>query len=210
MNTSKQLILAAALVLLAGLCAGATAQQLKTETKTQAPVSPGDTVTLKLNAIEVAEGARAFDYNITPTDLRPEPLLREVLFGYSFLGRTSGGLPGSLSLSMNCTPATFTPGGTNEMAGGTWSLPVYNNRGVLDAYYRVGVFDSYVGALYGNITGGTINWDKTGTVGVFDMTFVMTGGTKAFAGLSGKGTLQGTLFESEKGTTIEGVMTIYF
>jgi hypothetical protein len=210
MNASKQLILAAALVLLAGLCAGATAQQLKTETKTQALVSPGDTISMRLSAIEVAEGARAFDYNITPAALRPEPLMREVLFGYSFLGRTSGELPGSLNLSMNCTPATFTPEGTNEMAGGTWTLPVYNNRGLLGAYYRVGVIDSYVGALYGNVTGGTIKWDKTGTVGVLDMTFEVTGGTKAFAELSGKGTIQGTMFESEKGTTFEGVMTIYF
>ena len=209
MNARKQLILAAALVLLAGLCAGATAQQLKTEPETRAPFSPGDTLTLKLSAIEVAEGARGFDSNVTPAALPPEQLIREVLFGYSFLARTSGELPGSLSLSMNCTPATFTPGGTNEMAGGTWALPVYNNRGMLDADYR-GVFDSYVGALYGNITSGKINWDKTGTVGVFDMSFEVTGGTKDFAGLNGKGTIQGTVFEGEKGTTLEGVMTFYF
>ncbi len=195
-------MLATALVLLTGLCAGATAQQLKTETNPPTPNFIGNTITLKLSAIEVAEGARGFDYNVTATALRPEPLFREILFGYSFLGRTSGDLPGSLSLSMNCTPAAFTPGGTNEMAGGMWTLPVYSNHD--------GSLDSYDGALYGSVAGGTIKWDKTGTVGEFDMSLQITGGTKDFAGLSGKATIQGTVYESEKGTTLSGVMTFYF
>src|SRR2546423_1072398 len=114
MNASKQLMLAVSLVLLAGLCTGAAAQR-KPVQKSLAPSLATTEVNLKLNAVEIADGTVGFDFGQILTGDPPLPLGREVLFGYSFMGRAGGELPGSFTLSVNCTPALFEPNGTNKM-----------------------------------------------------------------------------------------------
>ena len=203
MLTTRRLVLSITIALLAGLGAGAGAQERKPIDKSLAPALASRVVTLKLNAVEVAEGVTGMDFfNQAGKGLTPEPLWREVLFGYGFLGKTSGELPGSFVVSMNCAPAVFTPGGSNEMVGGMWTLPVYMDG------IRIG--PAYMGALYGTVTGGKVSWDKLGTVGTTVMSLNVAGGTKYLAEVTGQATFEGTWIESDKGTTLEGELIIAF
>jgi hypothetical protein len=209
MNTIKCLLLTTALALVAGLCTGAEAQTLKNKWNSAVPaLTTPEPISLKLNAIEVAAGNAGTDNTIRPINTPEQAIVlpidppRQVLFGYSFLGRTAGTLPGSFNLSMNCTPVTFEPDSSNEIVGGSWSLPVYSEK------LRLG--SSYIGALYGHITGGKMAWNKTGTVSTVDLTFVIDGGTQQLFDLAGAGSFQGTLTENEKGSRLVGELTITF
>jgi len=179
MKTSKHLLFAAAFVLLAGLCFGAMAQGKMDPQGSALRLPPEPILIVKVNAIEVADGVIGLD-NQTK---------KETAFGYSFLGRTTGSLPGSLTLSMNCTPATPIPGVTTELTGGAWTLPVY----------MTGIKGTgYAGSLYGTIANGKMNWDKTGTNA--DIYFVLNvdGGTQSWDGVQGYATFVGTLLVDEK------------
>ena len=181
MKTSKHLLFAAAFVLLAGLCFGAMAQG-KMDPQGSALRLPPEPILpiVKVNAIEITDGTIGLD-NQTK---------KETAFGHSFLGRTTGSLPGSLTLSMNCTPATPIPGVTTELTGGAWTLPVYMT-GIKGG-------TGYAGSLYGTIANGKMNWDKTGTNA--DIYFVLNvdGGTQSWDGVQGYATFVGTLFVDEK------------
>ena len=190
MNT-KRFLITAAFILVVGLVASATAQ-----TSEQVGISPPQpidtTVTMELNSVEVTDGIIALD-----------PKRGDSMFGYGFLGRTSGDLPGSFMFSMNCFPSFFEPGGTNEITGGMWTLPVYTRP------YK-GLDTTYMGSLFGTVVNGSMDWDKTGTALVF-FTFNVDGGTENWAGVKGYGTFKGTLIENEKtGTTLSGWVTITY
>jgi hypothetical protein len=186
MNTSKRIMIAAAFVLLAGLCASAAAQV------EIGPIPMDTTVTMKLNAVEVSDGVVGLD-----------PKFGETMFGYSFLGQTTEGLPGSFMFSMNCAPAVFTPGESNAISGGAWTLPVYMRP------FR-SLSNVYVGSLYGGIVDGTMGWAKDGTADIY-MTFNVAGGTDTFGGATGKGTFQGTIKVDENGEkTVSGELTITY
>jgi len=179
MKTSKHLLFAAAFVLLAGLCFGAMAQGKMDPQGSALRLPPEPILIVKVNAIEVADGVIGLD---TQTK-------KETAFGYSFLGRTTGSLPGSLTLSMNCTPATPIPGVTTELTGGAWTLPVY----------MTGIKGTgYAGSLYGTIAKGTMNWDKTGTGANVYMVLNVDGGTQSWDGVQGYATFVGTLLVDEK------------
>jgi hypothetical protein len=186
MKTSKHLLLAVAFVLLAGLGAGVMAQA-ELDSNLWQPPRPIVPI-VEVTAIEVTDGTTGLD---TRTGM-------ETAFGYIFLGRTSGAMPGSFTLSMNCTPAIPMPGETSELTGGAWTLPVYMN--VLKGT------TGYAGALYGTIDKGTMNWDRAGTTANVYMVLKVDGGTQSWDNVSGYATFVGTLFVDEvtHKTTLSG------
>jgi hypothetical protein len=176
MKTSKYFLLAATLVLLAGLSFSAMAQSKRSVFRLPPePLPPGVSVI----AIEVTDGISGFD---NKTKL-------ETVFGYSFLGRTTGSMPGSFTISMNCTPATPIPGESSDLTGGSWTLPVYMTK--LDG-------GGYAGSLYGTIAKGTMNWDKTGTNANIYIVLNVNGGTQTWDGVVGYATFTGLMFVDEK------------
>ena len=183
----------AVIFLLSGLVIGATAQ-LADDSQIQ-PFAPSvQTVELKLHGIEFNDGVVGFDKETG----------RDSMFGYGFHGQTYGALPGVLTLSMNCTPATFNPGESNEMTGGTWTLPVYS----MPPLYKNPV---YLGSFYGHIVSGKLSWEKISAKMYF--TFAIDGGTVKFTGATGDGFFEGDLTEPVKGqeeATIEGVFTLRY
>lgn len=182
MKTSKLVIVAAAFALMAILSTGAMAQKGSAGRLPPEPIFP----VVKVNAIEVTDGNLGMDYQNKS----------ETMFGYSFLGRTTGALPGSFTLSMNCTPAFATPGGVTQLTGGSWTLPVYltDIKG-----------SGYAGALFGTIAKGSMSWDKTGTSATVYIVLNVDGGTQAWDGVRGYATFAGILFVDEK--TEETVLT---
>jgi hypothetical protein len=182
MNTSKRFLVAATFVMLTGLCAGAMAQS-----RTSAFLLPPEPYSdvIKVNAIRISEGTTGYDGQTK----------EESKFGYSFLGRTSGSLPGSFTLFLNYAPATLVPGDSSALTGGAWALPVYT------AYTRLGG-DGYAGSLYGSIASGKMSWDKAGTSAAVYIILNVDGGTKSWDGVKGSATFVGTLSIDDKGTTI--------
>jgi hypothetical protein len=180
MNTRKYFLLAASFILLAGLMTAAIGQRKSATGPTLSPPEPVLTI-VKVNAIEIADGVVAVDKNNSV----------ETMFGYSFLGKTSGGFPGSIMLSMNCAPAEFVPGGSNELTGGAWSLPVYMPTTMRGS-------SNYAGSLYGTIGKGKMDWDKTGTIANLYFVLTIEGGTLTWNGMQGYATFTGTLVEDEK------------
>lgn len=191
MNTSKHLLLVAAFVLLASL--GSAMAQGKMDRKGAAimppePIQP----TVHVNAIEVTDGNIGYDIE-----------KRETMFGYSFLGRTSGSFPGSFTLSMNCTPAIPIPSDSTQLTGGAWTLPVYK------ASFNGA---SYAGSLYGSIVNGKMNWDKTGTSADVYFDLNIEGGTQSWERVQGSATFVGFLSFDEKTqkTTLTGDLVFRF
>lgn len=191
MNTSKHFLLAATFVMLTGLYAGAVAQS-KTSAF-QLPPEPYSDV-IKVNAIRISEGTTGYDGQTH----------QESKFGYSFLGRTSGSLPGSFTLFMNYAPAIPlprdsgaipTPGDSSTLTGGAWALPVYG------AFTKLGG-DGYAGSVYGSVAGGKMSWDKAGTSAEVYIILNVDGGTKSWDRVKGLATFVGTLSTDEKGATI--------
>jgi hypothetical protein len=182
MKTRKHFLMAATLVLLAGL-SGVMAQG-KLDATAQGiglPIMPS----VSVNAIEVSDG-------IVGLDSRTK---EETAFGYSFLGRTTGSFPGSFTLSMNCTPATPIAGEPTQMTGGSWTLPVYTSEAK----------GGYAGSLYGTVVKGTMNWDKTATNATVYFVLNVDGGTQSWGGVSGYAIFSGTLLVDEK--TAETTLT---
>jgi hypothetical protein len=176
MKTSKHILLIAVFVLLSGLGAGVMAQG-KASAALRLPPEPIVPVTT-VNAIEVTDGTVGFSQTKD-----------ETMFGYSFLGRTTGAFPGSFTLSMNCVPAVPMPSEKSELTGGSWTLPVYT-MAIKDP--------GYAGSLYGNIDKGTMIWDKTAAKATMYMVLNVSGGTQAWEGVSGYATFTGTLFVDEQ------------
>lgn len=186
MKTSKLFRMAAVLVLLAGLSASAMAQS-KTRSSFRLPPEPVGSATTVI-AIEATDGTLGYDSQTK----------EEVMFGYSFLGQTTGAFPGSFTISMNCTPPPNVSGDSitigivpppSEIKGGSWTLPVY-----MTSLKTTG----YAGSLYGSIATGTMNWDKTGTTAIVYAALNVSGGTQSWEGTKGYATFTGTLFVDEK------------
>jgi hypothetical protein len=184
-NTSKYILIVTTLILLGSLYTSAAAQTIGP------PVAGETTVNLKLSAVESSDGILGFD-----------PKVGETMFGYGFLGQTTGDFPGSFTFSMNCAPAFFVAGQTNSITGGSWSLPVYMQP-------PKGFNVVYVGSLYGQIVEGKMAWEKESTL--VSLAFNVEGGTQTWAGVKGHGSFQGSLVKDEKGaTTLNGELTITY
>lgn len=181
MRMSKLFLFAAAFVLLAGLSLGIMAQKTMDPTDSAFRFPPPEPITpsVRVTAIEITDGTIGSD-NQTKN---------ETIFGYSFLGQTTGSFPGSFTLSMNCTPAVPVPGDTSELTGGAWTLPVYWTE------IRGG---GYAGSLYGTVVKGTMSWDKTGTNANVYFVLKVDGGTQSWDGTGGFATFVGTIFVDEK------------
>lgn len=194
MRTSKLFLMAATIVLLAGLYGGAMAQGRKAQAGPIAQLSPPEPIgsVVKVNAIEITDGTLGLE----------NQTLKETAFGYAFFGRTSGAFPGSFTLSMNCAPATKNPGAGNEVTGGSWTLPVYMPE----------VRTGYAGSLYGTIAKGSMNWDENGLSANVYIVLNVDGGTQVWNGARGYATFVGTLIVDEKTdrTTLSGDMIFTF
>ena len=177
MKTSKYFLLVAALVLLVGLVSTAMAQG-KMDSKGSADRLPIQPI-VSVSAIEVTDGMVGVDSTTG----------KETAFGYSFMGQTTGYLPGTFTLSMNCAPALPIPGSTSEVSGGSWTLPVYMTS------IKGGT--SYVGSLYGTIAKGTMSWDNTGRSATVYMVFDVKG-TQTWEGVGGYASFAGNLYVDEK------------
>ena len=186
MKTSRHYLFAATFVLLAGLGVSAMAQS-KMAQKGSTLISPPEPIlsTVHVNAIEVTDGTVGYDKDTK----------QETAYGYSFLGRTTGSFPGSFTLAMNCTPAVAEPGGSTEMTGGVWTLPVY-----VTGLKGTG----YAGSLFGSVAKGEMSWDKTATQAVVYFVLNIDGGTQAWDGARGYAIFSGTLSVGEKNTTLTG------
>ena len=180
MKTSKYFLLVAAFVLLVSLVATAMGQG-KMDPKGSAFRLPPEPIQpiVSVSAIEITDGTLGMD-STTKT---------ETAFGYSFFGQTTGSLPGSFTLSMNCAPALPIPGGTSELTGGSWTLPVYMTS------IKGGT--SYAGSLYGTIAKGTMTWDKTGTNATVYIVLDVSG-TQTWEDVGGYASFAGNLYVDEK------------
>jgi hypothetical protein len=150
MKRTTHIALAIALTFLAGLFCGAQAQTKPTT----------------LQGIEVSSGLEGGERGVT--------------YGVSFLGKTTGVLPGSFFMSLNHTSFLSPDSPINTINGGTWSLAVYQ-------------YNRYLGAIYGRVAEGSMNWKAPDTVAAVNITLMVDGGTRIFTGVSGKGTFTGTL-----------------
>jgi hypothetical protein len=133
---------------------------------------------VSVSAIEITDGTVGMDIKGT-----------ETAFGYSFMGQTTGSLPGTFTLSMNCAPALPIPGYTSEVSGGSWTLPVYMTS------IKGGT--TYAGSLYGTIDKGTMSWDKTGRNATVYI-LLNVNGTQTWEGVGGYASFAGTLYVDEK------------
>jgi hypothetical protein len=150
MKRTTYIAFAIALTFLAGLIGSAQAQ----------------TKITTLQGIEVSSGLESGERGVT--------------YGVSFLGKTTGVLPGSFFMSLNHTSFLSPDSPINTINGGTWSLAVYQ-------------YNRYLGAIYGRVAEGSMNWKAPDTVAAVNITLIVDGGTRIFTGMSGKGTFSGTL-----------------
>jgi hypothetical protein len=180
MKTSKYFLFAAMFVLLTGLSFGVMAQGRMTSEDSIVRLPPPQPIMpdVSVNAIEITDGTMGLD-NQTKA---------ETVFGYSFLGQTTGSFNGSFTLSMNCTPAAEVPGGISELTGGSWTLPVY----------ATAMQSGYSGSLYGTIAQGQMNWDSRGTSANVYLVLNVTGGTQTWNNVGGYATFTGTISINEK------------
>ena len=189
MKTRKYFLLIAAFVLLVSLVATAMAQG-KMDPKGLAIRLPPEPIQpiVSVSAIEITDGTVGMDIKGT-----------ETAFGYGFLGQTTGSLPGSFTLSMNCAPALPIPGGTSELTGGSWTLPVYMTSIKGDT--------AYAGSLYGTIAKGEMSWDKTGRNATVYIVLDVQG-TQSWEGVGGYASFAGTLYVDQKSqkTMLDGTL----
>ena len=180
MKTRNYVLWVAAFVLLVSLVASAMAQG-KLDQKGSAIRLPPEPIQpiVSVSAIEITDGTVGMDSRTG----------KETAFGYSFLGQTTGSLPGSFTLSMDCAPALPIPGGSSELTGGSWTLPVYMTS------IKGGT--AYAGSLYGTIAKGEMSWDKTGRNATVYIVLDVHG-TQSWEGVGGYASFAGTLYVDEK------------
>jgi hypothetical protein len=96
-------------------------------------------------------------------------------FGNTFRGPTAGSVSGELTVAFDYTPPHRGAGVTQRITGGTWSLVTAR------------------GEVFGQFTGGTIQWGRDGRYALVRAPLVVTGGSGAFANARGTGTLSGAI-----------------
>lgn len=134
-------------------------------------------------------------------------------YGWMCYAKTTGTLPGNLTLSMDYE-GIKAPGTSSTVTGGAWTLPVYiepaiNSQSGKFSSLRPINIDSYQGVVFGSVEAGSVMWDKSGTTGTVELKMLIRGGTQSMVDLGGTAVLYGTVSYDEKGTgTFDG--TIYF
>lgn len=116
--------------------------------------------------------------------------------GATFVGTAGGDLPGAWAVTVDYQPPAIGPGATNTIVGGSWYLAVYHD----------GEFD---GVLWGDLSGGTVQWNAAGDAATLDATLTITGGTGALGNLrGGSGTFSGQLSHQTFPPTIDGTLAL--
>jgi hypothetical protein len=105
-------------------------------------------------------------------------------YGWVCYGKTSGYLPGNLTLMMDYQ-AQSEMGYDKIITGGNWTLPVYAQT------IRGGT--TYLGVLYGTVTSGTMTWDAMGYTGTMNVKLQITGGTQTMVGWQGTADFDATV-----------------
>jgi hypothetical protein len=104
-------------------------------------------------------------------------------YGATFVAQMAGdGFKGLLTTSTNYQGASPTPGGTNLLIGGSWSLTLTKNGKMVGTI--IGMIDS---------SGGSVTWTPAGTTdyGAVYAPVTFTGISKTFAGTTGTGFFKG-------------------
>ncbi|MGB7924068.1 MAG: hypothetical protein WCF57_12550 [Pyrinomonadaceae bacterium] len=127
---------------------------------------------------------------------------RGIINGASVLGKTTGVWPGSFFLSLNYEQTSFSSFPSvpteNAIKSGTWSLPIYRA-------------DKYLGAMFGRVIEGTMQWNSDKTIAKVTITLSVDGGTQTYAKANGKGYFVGTLDRTTRGRpTMNGTLEFVF
>ncbi len=109
-------------------------------------------------------------------------------FYYDTRGTLAGSLPGTFSTRVYYTG--ILGNGTNAITGGSWSANLTGPAGTLQ----------------GRVAGGSVRWNSTGQSAAVNVSFVVTGGTGAYAGDTGTGSFQGTMDGNTEALT--GTLTV--
>jgi len=119
--------------------------------------------------------------------------------GWACYGRTTGALNGNFTLTFDYMGMPI-PGGLNTIQRGNWTLPVYSKtiRG-----------DTYMGALYGLVSRGDINWDNFGNA-TLSLRLTVIGGTYMMEGATGQGQFTATTYFDGSKTAMKGDLTFFF
>jgi hypothetical protein len=202
-------VLAAAAMLLTGIVANVSAQQMK-----KAPVRANGAVTI---VPPLPVGTLSGDYssivNAIELSLGDTQYAVGQTFGWTSYGTTSGDLNGYLFMSMNYTvptglarpqlqsesviapPQPFYQ--TSKVTGGSWSKLIF-------------VKGKYVGSVYGRIVDGDLTWDSSNSIATMKLVLVADNGTATFLGNKGKGFFQGTFDRATGAGNILGELTLSF
>ena len=137
--------------------------------------------------------------NFTGLEINPGNAVGDDVYGWVCYGRTSGSINGNFTLMLDYLGMPM-PGGRNSIKGGNWTLPVYATsiRG-----------ETYMGVLYGNVSGGEIQWDKFGTA-TYTLNLNITGGSQMLEGLTGQADFTATAYYDGAKTRMKGSVTFYF
>ena len=122
------------------------------------------------------------------------------VYGWMCYARTTGALPGNLTLTMDYAGGKE-PGLSSSVTDGAWTLPVYGStiKG-----------SSYMGVLYGSVATGRVTWDKSGTANI-ELKLTISGGTQSMSDIRGMAALSATVSYDEKGVgTFHGTMYFEF
>lgn len=100
------------------------------------------------------------------------------VYSWVCYGRLTGQINGNMTLTMDYAGMPM-PGEVRPVERGTWTLPVFSQtiRG-----------ETYMGVMYGAVSGGEIQWDKSGNA-TMTLDLTITGGTQTLQGISGTGQL---------------------
>jgi hypothetical protein len=160
----RSLLVLAAATVAATMTVFATSASAQEVTPTAGtPYTATTTYTDKVRGLEVSAGT----------------IIGDTRFGATFVGKTTGDLPGVLVASINYTPSSPGPGVTNTIVGGKWVL-----RGPWDT-------------VYGSFPGGKVRWNANGTLAAVEAKMRVRGGSvDGVPVLKGRGTFSGVLDHS--------------
>ena len=99
----------------------------------------------------------------------------DTTFGLRFIGAATGDVEGAIEVSLDYSPPNPGPNVVNVIVGGSWSIT------------------SPVGAVGGEITGGSATWDEDVSEAAVEATFAISEATGEFSGYAGQGAFTGTL-----------------